>query len=37
MARDVADFRDLQAPPPTAEEGQLVVVSIVDPENWTTQ
>jgi hypothetical protein len=27
MARDVADFRDLQAPPPAAEEGQLVVVS----------
>jgi hypothetical protein len=27
MARDVADFRDLQAPPPAAEEGQLVVVT----------
>lgn len=27
MAQDVADFRDLQAPPPAAEEGQLVVVS----------
>jgi len=24
MARDVGDFRDLQAPPPAAEEGQLV-------------
>lgn len=27
MAQDVADFRDLQAPPPAAEEGQLVVVT----------
>jgi hypothetical protein len=27
MAQDVADFRDLQAAPPAAEEGQLVVVS----------
>jgi hypothetical protein len=27
MAQDVADFRDLQAPPPAAEEGPLVVVS----------
>src|SRR5947207_322939 len=25
MARDVAEFRDLQAPPSAAEEGQLVV------------
>jgi hypothetical protein len=27
MAQDVADFRDLQAPPPAAEEGQLVVAT----------
>jgi hypothetical protein len=27
MAQHVAEFRDLQAPPPAAEEGQMVVVS----------